>query len=112
MKHRGITGPVEQYLKSFSWNKIKYRVDKPLWEIMDLLQKVRRLHTVPDLRHVVQGLTRHLANRKPLVSTQMSGGKFHNISRPNHLCRVYSENRRSYFIHHALLVSPSRRLIS
>ncbi|KAI4125498.1 MAG: hypothetical protein LQ338_004200 [Usnochroma carphineum] len=31
--------PAEQYLKSFRWNKVKYRADKPLGEIMDTLQK-------------------------------------------------------------------------
>ncbi|KAL8761116.1 MAG: hypothetical protein Q9184_002742 [Pyrenodesmia sp. 2 TL-2023] len=31
--------PVEQYLKSFHWNKVKYRADKPLGEIIDTLQK-------------------------------------------------------------------------
>lgn len=33
--------PVDQYLRTFSWNKVKYRADKPLGEIIDLLQKVR-----------------------------------------------------------------------
>lgn len=32
--------PVEQYLKAFHWNKVKYRADKPLGEIIDILQKV------------------------------------------------------------------------
>ncbi|KAL2042896.1 hypothetical protein N7G274_004656 [Stereocaulon virgatum] len=31
--------PVEQYLKTFHWNKVKYRADKPLGEIIDTLQK-------------------------------------------------------------------------
>lgn len=33
--------PAEQYLKSFHWNKVKYRADKPLGEIIVTLQKVR-----------------------------------------------------------------------
>lgn len=33
--------PAEAYLKSFHWNKVKYRADKPLGEIVDTLQKVR-----------------------------------------------------------------------
>ena len=33
-------GPAEQYLKSFHWNKVKYRADKPLGEIVVALQKV------------------------------------------------------------------------
>ncbi|KAL9127486.1 MAG: hypothetical protein Q9217_003642 [Psora testacea] len=31
--------PAEAYLKSFHWNKVKYRVDKPLGELIDTLQK-------------------------------------------------------------------------
>ena len=34
------TEPLDQYLRSFSWNKVKYRADKPLAELIDLLQKV------------------------------------------------------------------------
>lgn len=37
--------PAEQYLKSFHWNKVKYRADKPLGEIIDTLQKVHRSST-------------------------------------------------------------------
>lgn len=37
--------PAEQYLKSFHWNKVKYRADKPLGEIIDTLQKVFRHHS-------------------------------------------------------------------
>ncbi|CAD6504604.1 BgTH12-00112 [Blumeria graminis f. sp. triticale] len=31
--------PVDQYLKNFAWNKVKYRVDKPLSELINALQK-------------------------------------------------------------------------
>jgi V-type H+-transporting ATPase subunit C len=34
--------PVDQYLRSFSWNKVKYRADKSVGELIDLLQKVQR----------------------------------------------------------------------
>ena len=34
------TEPLDQYLKSFSWNKVKYRADRPIAELIDLLQKV------------------------------------------------------------------------
>ena len=34
------TEPAEQYLKTFHWNKVKYRADKPLGEIIDTLQRV------------------------------------------------------------------------
>lgn len=32
--------PVDQYLRSFQWNKVKYRADKPIAELIDSLQKV------------------------------------------------------------------------
>ncbi|KAF2771690.1 ATPase, V1 complex, subunit C [Teratosphaeria nubilosa] len=31
--------PVENYLQSFQWNKVKYRADKPISELADTLQK-------------------------------------------------------------------------
>ncbi|RDW71971.1 V-type proton ATPase subunit C [Coleophoma crateriformis] len=31
--------PAEQYLRTFTWNKVKYRADKPLAELIDSLQK-------------------------------------------------------------------------
>lgn len=31
--------PTDQYLNSFSWNKVRYRADKPLGELIDILQK-------------------------------------------------------------------------
>jgi len=34
------TEPVEQYLQTFSWNKVKYRSDKPIAELIDSLRKV------------------------------------------------------------------------
>ena len=34
------TEPVDQYLRNFSWNKVKYRADKPIAELIDSLQKV------------------------------------------------------------------------
>ena len=32
--------PVDQYLRTFQWNKVKYRADKPIAELIDSLQKV------------------------------------------------------------------------
>lgn len=32
--------PTDQYVSSFSWNKVRYRADKPLSELVDTLQKV------------------------------------------------------------------------
>ncbi|KAF2654369.1 vacuolar ATP synthase subunit C [Lophiostoma macrostomum CBS 122681] len=31
--------PVDQYLRTFQWNKVKYRADKPIAELIDSLQK-------------------------------------------------------------------------
>ncbi|KXH51960.1 V-ATPase subunit C [Colletotrichum salicis] len=31
--------PTDQYVNSFSWNKVRYRADKPLSELVDTLQK-------------------------------------------------------------------------
>ncbi|KAF2271415.1 vacuolar ATP synthase subunit C [Westerdykella ornata] len=31
--------PVEQYLRNFQWNKVKYRADKPIADLIDSLQK-------------------------------------------------------------------------
>lgn len=31
--------PVDQYLRNFQWNKVKYRADKPIKELIDALQK-------------------------------------------------------------------------
>ena len=45
--------PTDQYLSNFSWNKIRYRADKPLSELIDTLQKVRRClcHTLAGVGH-------------------------------------------------------------
>jgi len=32
--------PVDQYLRTFQWNKVKYRADKPIADLIDSLQKV------------------------------------------------------------------------
>lgn len=38
--HKSVNDkPLDQYLKSFSWNKVKYRADKPIAELISLLQK-------------------------------------------------------------------------
>jgi V-type H+-transporting ATPase subunit C len=35
-----IAEPTDQYVGSFSWNKIRYRADKSLGELIDTLRKV------------------------------------------------------------------------
>lgn len=32
--------PADHYLRTFNWNKVKYRADKSLAELIDSLQKV------------------------------------------------------------------------
>jgi len=36
--------PVDQYLRNFQWNKVKYRADKSVAELIDALQKVNTTH--------------------------------------------------------------------
>ncbi|RYP08058.1 hypothetical protein DL764_002135 [Monosporascus ibericus] len=31
--------PTDQYLRTFTWNKVRYRADKPIGELIDILQK-------------------------------------------------------------------------
>ena len=31
--------PTDQYLRTFSWNKVRYRAERPIGEIVDVLQK-------------------------------------------------------------------------
>ncbi|KAF2679965.1 vacuolar ATP synthase subunit C [Lentithecium fluviatile CBS 122367] len=39
-QHKTINDkPVDQYLRTFQWNKIKYRADKPIADLIDSLQK-------------------------------------------------------------------------
>lgn len=35
--------PLDQYLRTFSWNKVKYNAEKTLAELIDLLQRVRHI---------------------------------------------------------------------
>ena len=37
--------PVDQYLCTFQWNKVKYRAEKSIADLIDSLQKVRRRGT-------------------------------------------------------------------
>lgn len=32
--------PADHYLRTFNWNKVKYRADKPIGELIESLQKV------------------------------------------------------------------------
>jgi hypothetical protein len=35
-----VLEPVDQYLRTFQWNKVKYRADRSIGELIDLLHKV------------------------------------------------------------------------
>ena len=55
--------PAEQYLKSFHWNKVKYRADKPLGEIVVTLQKVSE-KTMLEERDSLGMLNLHVGDLK------------------------------------------------
>ncbi len=55
--------PAEQYLKSFHWNKVKYRADKPLGEIVVTLQKVSE-NTILEARDFLEMLILHVGDLK------------------------------------------------
>jgi Vacuolar H+-ATPase V1 sector, subunit C len=38
--------PIDHYLRNFQWNKVRYRVDRPLGELIDNLQK--ELHNIEN----------------------------------------------------------------
>ena len=42
--------PVDHYLQTFQWNKVKYRAEKPISELVDMLQKVCILRLWPHRR--------------------------------------------------------------
>lgn len=50
--------PVDQYLRTFNWNKVKYRADRPLSNLIDILQKVRSLDLL-GLYLIVRGSNGH-----------------------------------------------------
>ncbi|KAJ9627616.1 Vacuolar ATP synthase subunit C [Taxawa tesnikishii (nom. ined.)] len=77
--------PVENYLASFHWNKVKYRADKPISELLDALQKQRRqIQIQPIQQH--QDLARRLAalpNRQPLAALAHLGREPQNLLAPD-----------------------------
>jgi V-type H+-transporting ATPase subunit C len=40
MMANSLKEPTDQYLRTFSWNKVRYRADRPLSELIENLQKV------------------------------------------------------------------------
>ena len=72
--------PAEQYLKSFHWNKVKYRADKPLGEIVITLQKV----ATSILSKKTGSSVAESAYRRSLASTTMSRTSTINTIRSRH----------------------------
>jgi V-type H+-transporting ATPase subunit C len=80
--------PADQYLRSFAWNKVKYRADKPLAELIDSLQKVSEgLYRGAWL--LLMPVTRNLS-----VLTMMSRAKLHSTTRSRRILQPCSGNRR------------------
>ena len=80
------TEPAGAYLKSFHWNKVKYRVDKPLSELIDTLQKV----VSPEVSQK-NGLRIY---RKLRALTTMSKSNITNITNSRPLLLRYKGNER------------------
>lgn len=51
--------PVDQYLQSFSWNKVRYRADRSIADLIDVLHKVR-CYTALQTLHAYTGFYRRL----------------------------------------------------
>lgn len=74
-QHKTINDkPVDQYLRTFQWNKIKYRADKPIADLIDSLQKVPVCRPPPACRAD--------AARKSPASTTTSRQSFSSTIRP------------------------------
>jgi V-type H+-transporting ATPase subunit C len=48
--------PVDHYLQTFQWNKVKYRADKPISELVDILQKVCIHASIPSSHSLTRAL--------------------------------------------------------
>ena len=88
----GTTEPAEQYLKTFHWNKVKYRADKPLGEIVDTLQKV-----VTSKAQVGIAMISYAMSRRSLVSITMSKINTTNTTKSKHPSQRYKESKREAF---------------
>lgn len=82
------TEPADQYLRTFSWNKVKYRADKPLAELIDSLQKVR------DSPVYLSSGAKYSNSRSWSVSITTSRVKSASTTRSRQILRPYNENRR------------------
>lgn len=80
--------PVDQYLRTFQWNKVKYRADKSLAELIDLLHKVCGCHLSIRIlsfalmnQGILYAVTILMTYRRALVSTMTSASNIPNITR-------------------------------
>lgn len=89
--------PLDQYLRTFSWNKVKYRADRPLAELIDLLQRVGLHITHPTLPFTRPDLTSFLDRRKQIPSTTMFAPSTINTTQYAPTCKLYSANRRAIY---------------
>lgn len=74
-------GPAEQYLKTFSWNKVKYRADKSLAELIDMLQKVGSSRPRRPNEACTEGLLTAAGYRKSAASITTSAANITNTTR-------------------------------
>lgn len=94
-----LAEPVDQYLRTFSWNKVKYRADKSLGELIDMLQKVGFFLLSVLFRLLMHG-------RKLPASTTTFEGNTPNTTRSRTTWRYSSVSRRELL---SLLVSSTYR---
>lgn len=96
--------PVEQYLKTFHWNKVKYRADKPLGEIIDVLQKVLGY---PSASWLLRSYSDAATVRKSLVSIMMLRTSTISTIRSRQHSWRYNENRGMLSIISCLTLATS-----
>lgn len=99
----GSVGPVEKYLQSFQWNKVKYRADKPLSELIDTFSK--ELAAVDN--DVKQKMNQYNTSKTNLASTQrsqsgnLSQKSLSSVINPDNLIR---EDQSEYLQQHLVAI--------
>lgn len=81
--------PVDQYVQTFSWNKVKYRADKP---IAELITGLRKVYFVRYPKKNAWSLQLH--GRNSLVSTTMLKQSSHSTTTPRTTSRKLNGNKR------------------
>lgn len=82
-----IAEPTEQYLNGFTWNKLRYRSDKPLSELIDTLQKVRSSVAPSRLDISCMVLPKMSADRTPSIGARDSRQRCQDQDKPVQLCQ-------------------------